>query len=277
MKINEDFLIGSKINGEISVQSCNSKNMVNKYDAELNYYLDYNTGSPVWDSNMFYCPNYIDTSVNKTWTYSNPSSTIFIIYQYDNNKNYIGHFVQNDSRNFLTVTLPNSCKFIRIAGGKTQLNTLQLEIGNEITAYSPFTYINTITDDTINNLKKSIGSYVRTTNIPNNLNAEYWAYELDYCIIGKVVFCNFIVNIKSRTSTSTDDVYFEMPFSFVDNWYFPIMKAADGNLSEELYLQPQGGTNRIKISKSIHRQYVKVNEVKSSGYFIDTQFFAFIK
>ena len=63
-----------------------------------------------------------------------------------------------------------------------------------------------------------------------------------------------------------------MPFTFFDNWYFPIVKSSP---AKNYYLKILPGSNKINLTNDVNRQLVKVKNV-GTGYVIDTQFFAFI-
>lgn len=110
-----------------------------------------------------------------------------------------------------------------------------------------------------------------TTNLP----CEFWANQLNYTIIGNMVFCNLVINTKSFTSTSSEGAYVEVPFTFDTNWLAVAVKASP---ARDYYLKCKPGTNKIELIK-IGGNYdtpVPISEV-SSGYVIYAEFFAFLK
>ena len=111
--------------------------------------------------------------------------------------------------------------------------------------------------------------------LKTNLNCEYWANEINYIKIGKVVFIYLIINTKTITnSSSTDDFYVEVPFTFSNDWYFPTNIKSNKNKSFYIYCQPN--TNKIYLAKDDNPTKVKISEI-TSGYVINAQFFAFVQ
>ena len=114
------------------------KNSFNKNHIVKNYYIKDEDGSiSEYDSNMCYCFDYIEVSPNAQYTMSNATATIFLIAEYDENKNFIKQNRQNDTNNFLTITTSETTKYIRISMGVTQINTIQFEAG-EKTEYEAY-------------------------------------------------------------------------------------------------------------------------------------------
>ena len=111
------------------------------------------------------------------------------------------------------------------------------------------------------------------SNLKTNLNCSYYANQLNYKKIGNIVFCHLIINTQNYTNNSEEDFYVEMPFTFYNNWYFPIVKSST---AKNYYLKIQPGSNKINLTNDVNRQLVKVKDV-GTGYIIDTQFFAFIE
>lgn len=108
------------------------KNSFNKNHIVKNYYIKDEDGSiSEYDSNMCYCFDYIEVSPNAQYTMSNATATIFLIAEYDENKNFIKQNRQNDTNNFLTITTGETTKYIRISIGVTQINTIQFEAGDK--------------------------------------------------------------------------------------------------------------------------------------------------
>ena len=87
--------------GNIIVESISSKNLFNKNDVVLDYYLSYDNGQPVHDTNMCYTNYYIEVNPGDVYTMSNTSPTIFTIHYYDANKNWLGYNNQNISLHFI--------------------------------------------------------------------------------------------------------------------------------------------------------------------------------
>jgi hypothetical protein len=115
-----------------------------------------------------------------------------------------------------------------------------------------------------------------TTSVTTNLGVGYYANQLRYKRIGNIVFCYLLINTKAA-STVTDAFYVELPFTFDENWYFPMIKSNDWNdYGESYYLRPDAGTNKIYITKDHNRAKQACNALHS-GYLIDCQFFAFVK
>ena len=114
------------------------KNLFNKNHIVKNYYIKDEDGSvSEYDSNMCYGFDYIEVSPNAQYTMSNATATIFLIAEYDENKNFIKQNRQNDTNNFLTITTSETTKYIRISMGVTQINTIQFEAG-EKTEYEAY-------------------------------------------------------------------------------------------------------------------------------------------
>lgn len=108
------------------------KNLFNKNRIIKNYYIKDEDGSiSEYDSNMCYGFDYIEVSPSAKYTMSNATSTIFLIAEYDENKNFIKQNRQNDSNNFLTITTGEKTKYIRISLGQTQIQTIQFEAGDK--------------------------------------------------------------------------------------------------------------------------------------------------
>lgn len=122
------------------------KNLFNKNHIVKNYYIKDEDGSiSEYDSNMCYGFDYIEVSPNAQYTMSNATATIFLIAEYDENKNFIKQNRQNDSNNFFTITTGETTKYLRISLGQTQIETIQFEAGSktEYEAYiEPKIYVN---------------------------------------------------------------------------------------------------------------------------------------
>ncbi len=114
------------------------KNLFNKNAIIENYYLDYINGIPTWDSNMAYMESYIDSSPNTKYTMSANAGTIFVIYEYDENKNFIGYKSQNTEATSYTMTTEETTKYVRLALGKSMKDVIQFELGETATDYEPY-------------------------------------------------------------------------------------------------------------------------------------------
>ena len=125
------------------------------------------------------------------------------------------------------------------------------------------------------NFKELDAKEITKSNLKTNLNCEYWANQINYIKIGKLVFIYLIINTRTITnSSSTDDFYVEVPFTFFNNWYFPTSVRAA--ISNNFYIHCKQNENKIYLAKDNNTTKVKVNEIKS-GYVIDAQFFAFVQ
>lgn len=124
--------------GDITVNSINGKNLFNKNNLILGYYLDYDSGQPVADSNMCYTNYYIEVSSNDAYTMSNSYATIFTIHYYDVNKNWLGCNNQNNNLSSYTVNIINKAKYVRLSCGKSTIGTIQFEKGSKATEYSEY-------------------------------------------------------------------------------------------------------------------------------------------
>ena len=114
-----------------------SKNLFNKERVTENWYLSYSDGkTPIWDSNMVYTTDYIDVETNTDYTMSYlDEATILVIYEYDENKNFIKYNLQNNENKTLTITTTSITKFVRMSCGKLRTNKMQLEKGSLATEY----------------------------------------------------------------------------------------------------------------------------------------------
>lgn len=123
--------------GRIIVEDIRSKNMFNKNCVKQNWYLNYQDGkTEVWDSNMAYTTEFVDVEPNMSYTMSCDASTIFNIYEYDANKNFIQHKQQNNENNSFTITTSQNTKFIRMSCGKIRIEKIQFEQNSKATEYS---------------------------------------------------------------------------------------------------------------------------------------------
>ena len=124
--------------GNIIVESISSKNLFNKNDVVLDYYLSYDNGQPVNDTNMCYTNYYIEVKSGDKYTMSNTSATIFTIHYYDVNKNWLGYNNQNNNLSSYTVTIINNAKYVRLACGKIAKDSIQFEKGDKATEYNNY-------------------------------------------------------------------------------------------------------------------------------------------
>ena len=127
--------------------------------------------------------------------------------------------------------------------------------------------------DSINN-----SIYLRQ-GLTSNIGTAYWANQINYIVLGKIVFCYLIINLRTKNQATLDEeAYVELPFTFDGDWYFPLMKA-NYSTSQDIFIQRggYGSTNRMYLVKNSNRDKYKVSELPNDGYIIDTQFFALLK
>lgn len=119
------------------VEDIRSKNMFNKNCVKQNWYLSYADGkTETWDSNMAYMIDFIEVESNQQYTMSYlEEATIFNIYEYDANKNFIQHQQQNNDKNSFTITTSVTTRFIRLSCGKACIEKMQFEEGTQATEY----------------------------------------------------------------------------------------------------------------------------------------------
>lgn len=120
-------LTGKEVVDSLIVANISSKNLFNKKNIIENYYLSYTDGTPTWDSNMCYMYDYIKVGPNTKYTMSYPTSTIFVIHEYDENKNFIRYQNQNNSNTSFTITTSSNTKFVRLSCGKNYIDKMQFE------------------------------------------------------------------------------------------------------------------------------------------------------
>ncbi len=140
------------------VEDIVSKNLFNKNRTKQNWYLSYNDGiTEVWDGNMAYMLDFIKVESNTQYTMSYlEEATIFNIYEYDANKNFIQFKQQNNDNNSFTITTSQNTKFIRMSCGKSRIEKMQFEQGSKATAYCKhFEFDQKEKVKIINNFRKS--------------------------------------------------------------------------------------------------------------------------
>ena len=116
--------------------------------------------------------------------------------------------------------------------------------------------------------------YNIVSNLKTNLNCNFYANQLIYKKIGNIVFCYLIINAQPYTNNSEEDFELEMPFTFINNWFFPNIKAA---VNKSYYFRCVPNTNKIKLVGDLYSEIpVKVKDV-GSGFIIYAQFFAFVQ
>lgn len=133
---NDKRLSGKESMGSIVVEDIKSKNLFDKNDCVDHYYLDYNSGQPVYDTNMAYMNSYIPVKANEKYTMSYSSSTIFVVYEYDSNKTFLRNKRQNTDATSFTVTISEDTSFIRLACGFNFKSGIQFEKGPVATSYT---------------------------------------------------------------------------------------------------------------------------------------------
>lgn len=125
---------------KIIVEDIESKNLFNKNNTKQNWYLSYSDGkTETWDGNMAYMIDFIEVEPNQQYTMSFlEEATIFNIYEYDENKNFIQYQQQNNDKNSFTITTSSTTKFVRMSCGKTRIEKMQFERGSKTTEYSEY-------------------------------------------------------------------------------------------------------------------------------------------
>lgn len=128
----EEVFNGEEAMGSIVVEDIKCRQLFNKDEVIENYYLGYTDGTPTWDSNMAYMQSYIEVKPSSQYTMSYSSATIFIVHEYDENKNFLSYSVQNDSNNFLTITTSSDTKYVRLSCGKSAISKMMFVKGSVI-------------------------------------------------------------------------------------------------------------------------------------------------
>ena len=184
--------------GNIIVESISSKNLFNKNDVVLDYYLSYDNGQPVHDTNMCYTNYYIEVNPGAIYTMSNNSAAQFTIHYYDANKNWLGYNNQNNNLNFYTVTIINNAKYVRLACGKIAKDSIQFEKGNVATPFSPYKIF-----DNTQSIGYQIGDVVITSTIENpssRLGGTWELIDKEFKYDGGTVSDCFTANSTNVTS-----------------------------------------------------------------------------
>lgn len=121
--------------GNVIVDDIICKNMFNKNSTVDYYYLGYNDGTPTWDSNMCYMPEYIEVDPNEDYVMSHPTATIFVIHEYDANKKFIGYLMRNDSNNYYKFKTQPNTRYVRLSCGMSVKDKMMFEKGPVATDY----------------------------------------------------------------------------------------------------------------------------------------------
>ena len=152
MKINEDLLINSKINGNIYSASFRCKNLFNKNSVTNNRRID-SYGDP-YVNNGYFLSDFIEILPSTRYTLSKntvDSGSLNCYALYDDNKNFIirSGFYASKTHTFTT---SSNAKYMRITDTDSNLDSLQVEFGSAATQYMPFTYVNDDVDNAIDRL-----------------------------------------------------------------------------------------------------------------------------
>lgn len=134
---NDDMLKGNAVAGNMVVNSIKTKNLFNKnciYD-KVRLGSD---GNNYTDNSYFSSRGYIKIKPSTTYTVSKSGTAEYACYcLYDSSFNFISRsgFYTNVYHTFTTTS---SSYYLRVCDTYSNLSSLQLEEGNEVTAYSDF-------------------------------------------------------------------------------------------------------------------------------------------
>lgn len=124
--------------------------------------------------------------------------------------------------------------------------------------------------DVLNEFNKITSNVYPTTNFAT----EYWANLLKYIKVGRIVFCDLVINTKATTGSASEDATITMPFTFNGHWWQSPISAGG---SHGYYIHPMSGTNKLRIETNARGNTpIKANAV-GSGYVVTAQFFAFLQ
>lgn len=109
------------------------KNLLDKTNVTLNKRIS-NTGQD-YNENGYYTSPFIKVKPNTTYTKNSPTADAYHRFAF---------YTTNDVSGFITVSssnsaaTPSNCRYIRMCGLQTELDTTQVEKGNQATSYSPY-------------------------------------------------------------------------------------------------------------------------------------------
>lgn len=109
------------------------KNLFDKDNVVLGKRLDLN-GKVITDEDYF-VSDFIKVNEAEIYTKNSPSEDAYhriCFYTSDNQETYISRSETN------TNTIPSNCKYIRLTGQQSELDTTQIEKGNQATSYEPY-------------------------------------------------------------------------------------------------------------------------------------------
>jgi lysophospholipase L1-like esterase len=128
LSINDYSLDKRKFNFPVVIGIA-SKNLFDKTDVTLNYYINKDTGNLAF-FNGYYASNFIPVNSNTVYSCRVTGQNYA---WYDVNKSYISGGTTNAG-----MTSPANAKFIRISVPGNQIDNAQLELGGTITGYDSF-------------------------------------------------------------------------------------------------------------------------------------------
>lgn len=126
----DDTFNGNEAMGSIVVEDIKCRQLFDKNDVVKYYYLLFDTGVPTYDVNMSYTQTYIEVEPITAYTVSADTPTMFLIAQYDENKNFIISNIQNDSNKKFTFNTNENAKYVRLSVGISVLDSYLFQKGN---------------------------------------------------------------------------------------------------------------------------------------------------
>lgn len=157
-----DIPVGwEQIDDVIYANDFKCKNLFDKGVVSAGYLSD--AGNLVSNS-TFSTSNYIEVSGNSKITVSGNSGSSENICFYDSSKTFVS-FISMGTNTQLTVNVPSNAKYVRVTIKNTNLDTTQIEIGNEATTYTPYKNF----DSTIKSMQIS-GTTSANGNLGSTLN-----------------------------------------------------------------------------------------------------------
>lgn len=219
------LLDGEESMGSIVVEDIKSKNLFDKNDCVDYYYLDYSSGQPVYDVNMTYMNSYIPVKANEKYTMSYPSSTIFVIYEYDSNKTFLRSKIQNTDETSFTVTISEDTSFVRLACGFNSKSGIQFEKGIVATSYTNHINFDILKGEEWKELSLATGF--------ENYGENY--APLRYKKVGKFIFIQGML----KTNTTGFVTIAALPETYRPKYTIYSMSAGGDNFKALLF-QPNG-------------------------------------
>ena len=162
------------------------KNLFDKSTASLNQRINGNDGTLGGYVNIF-ASDYINVygasniTIQGLLNYSNVGGSTQLYAFYDRNKTYISGSASGNNNNTLTISVPNNAYYIRFNGLMANIDNIQLELGNQSSAYTP--YVSQTYPISLGNIELcKIGTYQdkifkntpNTTDYDSNLEDNVW-------------------------------------------------------------------------------------------------------